>query len=214
MNNDRHYSFADQIILQLQAGLETIIGKPNCHRVNPAENHHEPLLTRAEKKQSAGLMRVNHSGEVCAQALYRGQQMMAHTTTIHEMLATAAHEETDHLVWCQQRLEQLGSHRSYLNAFWYSNAFLIGMLAGYMGDAWSLGFVDETEKQVEAHLAGHLQRLPAADDKSRCIVDQMKSDEMRHGSNARNSGAKELPATIKKIMLLHAKVMTTLAYWI
>jgi ubiquinone biosynthesis monooxygenase Coq7 len=214
MKTARQYSYLDQIILQIQAGLETIVGTPQPQRANPAANLSEPVLTPAEKKQSIGYMRVNHSGEVCAQALYRGQKMAAHSPSVNDMLATAAQEETDHLAWCQQRLNELGGHRSYLNAIWYSKAFFIGVLAGFMGDAWSLGFVNETEKQVEAHLAGHLQLLPTADNKSRCIVSQMQTDEIHHGNVAKNLGANELPDVVKKLMFLHAKVMTTLSYWL
>lgn len=213
-HSSRDYSFADQIILQLQAGLETILGKSTSQRKNPAQHLFESDLTTEEKKQSAGYMRVNHSGEVCAQALYRGQQVSARRTEIQDFLSNAAHEETDHLAWCAERLKELNSHRSYLNAFWYVNAFMMGVLAGCLGDQWSLGFVEETEKQVEAHLASHLNRLPSSDEKSRQIVEQMKQDETTHGHHAKSLGAKNLPDPIKKLMAFHAKVMTLTSYWI
>ncbi|MFK3617324.1 2-polyprenyl-3-methyl-6-methoxy-1,4-benzoquinone monooxygenase [Coxiella burnetii] len=213
-NNSRHYSAIDEAILQGQAMLETLFGKPVAQRENPAKGLSQPALTSAEKKQSIGFMRVNHSGEVCAQALYHGQMATAKNPAVRALFTTAAKEETDHLAWCQERLDELGGHTSYLNAFWYTNSFLIGLLAGLSGDPLSLGFVEETEKQVEIHLADHLRKIPSSDLKSRKIVDYMQQDEIQHGLNARSSGAKELPYLVKKLMAFHAKVMTTLAYWI
>ena len=159
-------------------------------------------------------MRVNHTGEVCAQALYRGHMIAVRSNSVHNLLQKAVIEETDHLAWCHERLRELGGHRSYLNMLWYWNAFFIGVLAGIAGDSWSLGFVTETEKQVEAHLAKHLNQLPKNDVKSHRIVEKMKADEMQHGQSAAAAGAKELPYLIKKCMALHAKIMTTVAYWI
>lgn len=215
-NNLRHYSVIDEAISQHHAFLETLFNRPMmAKRENPAIGLDEqPPLTPAEKKQSVGFMRVNHSGEVCAQALYLGQMVLSKKPTVRVILATAAEEETDHLVWCQERVNELGGHVSYLNIFWYTNAFLIGFLAGCAGDRLSLGFVEETEKQVAAHLAGHLHKLPLTDTKSRKILEQMKKDEIEHGKKAKSGGAKELPYPVKKLMALHAKVMTTFSYWI
>ncbi len=213
-SNYRHYSTLDQLLLQCQAGIETLLGKPMARRDNPAKSLKNPLLNAELKKQSAGFMRVNHTGEVCAQALYRGQLAFSKSTEVSAFLANAAEEETDHLAWCQERLHELGAHTSYLNVFWYTLAFLIGMLAGLSGEGISLGFVEETEKQVEAHLDSHLRKLPIEDTKSRAIVKQMQTDEIEHGQQAKQVGAVELPFMIKKLMALQARVMTTTAYWI
>ncbi len=213
-SNCRDYSFWDQIILHGQAALGTVASQRSPRRENPAKKDAEPTLTPAEKQHSIGLMRVNHTGEVCAQALYRGQMLTAQASAVRAVLTIAAEEETDHLSWCEERLHELGGHTSYLNLFWYVNSFLIGALAGLSGDATSLGFVEETEKQVEAHLASHLNRLPAHDTKSRKIVEHMQHDEIRHGEKAKQTGAAELPSVVKKLMTSHAKVMTTLGYWI
>ena len=213
-NNLRHYSILDEVVLQCHNFIETVFNQSKAKRSSPAEELNEPALTRFEKRNSIGFMRVNHSGEVCAQALYHGQMILSQNSAIRSILATAAEEETDHLAWCKDRIEELGGHISYLNFFWYSNAFLIGLLAGVAGDQLSLGFVEETEKQVDLHLENHLHKLPSADIKSRRIVEQMKRDEVLHGQKAKLAGAKELPYSIKKLMGLHAKVMTILTYWI
>ncbi|AKQ33181.1 2-polyprenyl-3-methyl-6-methoxy-1,4-benzoquinone monooxygenase [Candidatus Coxiella mudrowiae] len=213
-NNLRHYSVLDEVILQYHNFVETVFNQSRARRQSPAKELSEPVLTHSEKQNSIGCMRVNHSGEICAQALYRGQMILSQNSAVQSMLATAVEEETDHLAWCKDRIEELGGYTSYLNIFWYSNAFLIGLLAGASGDLWSLGFVEETEKQVEAHLENHLHKLSSVDVKSRKIVEQMQKDEVSHGQKAKSAGAKELPYTIKKLMGLHAKVMTTLAYWI
>jgi len=157
-------------------------------------------------------MRVNHAGEICAQALYFGQMAMARSPEVYQTLEAAAEEETDHLAWTAQRLQELQSHRSYLNAFWYLQAYLIGLAAGLAGDRWSLGFIEETEQQVTHHLEGHLCRLPLADTKSRKIIAQMRIDEQRHGKTAAQAGARPLPKPIKLLMAAQAKVMTTLAF--
>lgn len=160
------------------------------------------------------LMRVNHSGEVCAQALYQGQAITAKLTTIRDKMEQAAVEENDHLAWTEERIRQLGSHTSYLNPLWFSGSFLIGAVAGMAGDRWSLGFVAETERQVVAHLNGHLARLPALDHKSRAILLQMREDEGRHATTAVESGAATLPKPIRAMMRWTARVMTRTAYWI
>lgn len=212
--NHRHYTPLDHVIMQVNNGLAALFSDVKSSRANPAKNLQEPTLNCDEKKQSIGYMRVNHTGEVCAQALYNGQAVTARSEETRAMLKKASLEETDHLSWCHERLKELGGHRSYLNVFWYGNSFLVGMIAGLAGDQWSLGFVEETEKQVAAHLESHLKKLPTHDVKSRTIVTQMKADEMQHGASAKEAGAAELPTAIKKLMTLHAKVMTFTAYWI
>lgn len=214
-NNFRRYSFLDKIILQCHNFLETVFNQSKAKRQSPAEKFNEaPVLIPSKKRSSIGFMRVNHSGEVCAQALYRGQMVLSKNSEIRSILATIAKEETDHLAWCRDRVEELGGHVSYLNVFLYVNAFLIGLLAGAAGDRWSLGFIEETEKQVEAHLENHLHKLPTADIKSRKIVEQMQKDEVLHGQKAKLAGSEELPYNIKNLMNLHANVMKTLVYWI
>ncbi len=160
----------------------------------------------------SGLMRINHTGEVCAQALYQGQAMTARLTHVRENMERAALEENDHLDWCNNRLQELGGHTSYLNPLWYLGSFTLGATAGLVGDKWSLGFVAETEKQVVKHLENHLQKIPENDQRSRAILEQMKIDEERHGTMALNAGGMELPEPVKKLMGLTSKVMTTLAY--
>jgi ubiquinone biosynthesis monooxygenase Coq7 len=171
-------------------------------------------LSEQEKKHAAGLMRVNHVGEVCAQALYQAQRLTSVSPHLQSQLAHAAKEEEDHLVWCAKRLEELGSRPSLLNPIWFAGSFAIGTLAGLAGDQWSLGFVVETEKQVENHLNSHLEALPLNDLASRSIVEQMRIEEIEHGNMARNLGAKELPEPITKVMGLISQVMTKTAYYL
>jgi len=209
----RDYSFLDKIIIQVDACLLTVFAKHQQYRDYPAKDLHEPDLTSDQKRKSAGLMRVNHSGEVCAQALYNGQLVLARDEQTRSMLQHACDEETDHLAWTEQRLRELNDRTSYLNIFWYLNSFMIGLIASRCGDDWSLGFVEETEIQVTKHLDSHLGKLPAHDTKSQAVVQQMKIDEARHSESAANAGARELTFAIKKLMSLHGKVMTTLAYW-
>lgn len=213
MENMRNYTFFDHCLMALQESVHTLF-TTSVSQNYPARGIKNPDLDNGERRQSSGFMRVNHAGEVCAQALYRGQAVFSKSPQVRGMLERAALEETDHLNWCHERLQELNSHRSYLNPFWYWNSFLMGLVTGYVGDAWSLGFVEETEKQVTQHLQHHLNHLPQNDDKSRTIVEHMQKDEMRHGEHAKKCGAKALPFPIKKLMTLHAKVMTTLAYWI
>lgn len=210
--NPRRYSLIDKTIWQCHSLLETLFIKPVEQQKNPATGFNEHELTSTEKKKSIGFMRVNHSGEVCAQALYHGQMVTVRNHDIRTLLADTAEEERNHLVWCQKRLNELGGHVSYLNFFWYINSFLIGLLAGLSGDSLSLGFMEETEKQVVAHLASHFYKLPSMDLKSRKIIEQMQRDEIQHRKKANVSGAQELPYPVKKLMSLQAKVMTTLAY--
>lgn len=212
--NDRYYNWIDQALMQLDVCMTTLFSETPSKRSNPAANLPEPPLTKAQQQYSASLMRVNHSGEICAQALYEGQLLVARMEKMKDLLQKARDEEIDHLKWTQQRIKELNGHCSYLNGFWYFNSLLIGMLAGLSGDRWSLGFIEETEHQVSKHLEDHLGCLPEADMKSRKIVEQMHIDEAKHGQAAANAGANELPSAIKKLMFLHAKVMTTLTYWI
>lgn len=212
--SERHYSQLDRIILDFDRTLGGIFAdRQTLLRGNPAASRAEIGLGDNELQVSRGLMRVNHAGEVSAQALYHAQALSARSTEVKQSMRQAAEEEEDHLQWCAERLKELQTHTSYLNPLWYSGSFGIGLAAGLLGDRWSLGFVAETERQVVAHLDEHLQRLPAADEKSRAIVEQMKTDEAEHASMAVDTGAAELPATVKRLMHLCSRVMTSTAYW-
>jgi len=209
----RNISPVDKLISQADAALRTIFGNPPLSgRPNPAATHTEIDLSETEKKHIAGLMRVNHSGEVSAQGLYQGQALTARLPKVREKMEQAAIEENDHLVWCQQRLNDLGAHKSLLNPVWYSGSFLIGATAGMLGDKWSLGFVAETEHQVVRHLDEHLKSLPEYDQRSRAILEQMKVDEAKHATTALHHGGAELPGPVKGLMGLMSKVMTRTAY--
>ena len=211
----RQYTFFDKLCLQFDQALKVLTGETQtATRENPAAAVAEPVLDAAQRQHAAALMRVNHVGEICAQALYQGQALTARHDKIKIEMQQAALEENDHLVWCAQRLMELNSRPSYLNPCWYTGAFMIGAIAGWLGDRWSLGFVVETEMQVEAHLAHHLEKLPLHDVKSRMIITQMKLDEAAHAAMARSAGAITLPSSIKRLMHVQAKIMTTLAYWI
>ncbi|MCA0404011.1 MAG: 2-polyprenyl-3-methyl-6-methoxy-1,4-benzoquinone monooxygenase, partial [Proteobacteria bacterium] len=177
-------------------------------RPSPAKQFNEPILNTAEKKYIAGLMRVNHSGEVCAQALYQGQALTAKLDSVKEEMQKAAIEEIDHLAWCEERLKELKAKPSILNPFWYAGSFILGAAAGLAGDKWSLGFVAETEVQVGAHLQKHLTVLPKQDEKTKAILNQMYEDESQHAETARQHGAKELPFIIKMAMQKISKMMT------
>lgn len=207
-------SLLDPVILQLDQALRTLFVPAPTQRPMPGETLPEPELTEAERRHAAALMRIDHVGEICAQALYAGQAFAAASSTVREALKRAAWEETEHLNWTERRIEELGGRKSLLNPLWYAGAWTIGAIAGRLGDAISLGFVAETERQVEAHLAGHLRQLPAADRRSQAILDQMKADEIAHARMAVSLGAAELPSLAKGAMRLAAKVMTTTAYWI
>lgn len=194
--------------------LRTLSGAHTAARPTPIPKENPEALTSQEARLSASLMRVNHVGEVCAQALYNAQLVATRNAALRENFRQAAREETDHLAWTQQRLRELNARPSLLNPIWYAGAFGIGLVAGRIGDGTSLGFVVETEAQVEQHLASHLDRLPALDTASRAIVEQMKIDEAQHGAQARQAGAVELPAPVRWAMRAAAKVMTTTAHYI
>ncbi len=203
----------DRLILEFDNALRSVVGGAHAHRPTPGSDFASNSgLDAVERKHAAGLMRVNHVGEVCAQALYQAQKLVARNPEIQEMLEHSGQEEMDHLAWCETRLQELGSHASYLNPLWYAGSFAIGLAAGLAGDKWSLGFVAETEKQVENHLESHLEKLPKEDQRSRAIVDQMRVDEIAHGQAAKNAGGAKLPEPIQKIMQAMSKVMTTTAY--
>lgn len=213
--NTRRYSPLDQLLIHLDNAVRTVWGAPAVtERSDPADAAPEGELSDAEKRLSAGLMRVNHAGEVSAQALYQGQSLTAKLPTVREKMERAAREENDHLAWCEQRLKVLDSRTSLLSPLWYGGSFAIGALAGLAGDKWSLGFVVETERQVVKHLEEHLQRLPTADHKSRAVLEQMKEDELHHATTALQAGGAELPAPVKKLMAATSKVMTTTARFI
>jgi ubiquinone biosynthesis monooxygenase Coq7 len=201
------------LILAADSALRTLFAEPRASRPTPLAATAELALTEAERRESAALMRVNHVGEVCAQALYTGQALACQNPALRAQLAQASREETDHLAWTQQRLNDLQGRPSLLNPLWFAGAFAIGYAAGkWGGDAVSLGFVVETERQVEAHLQSHMDLLPAADNASRAIVAQMKADEMAHAHMAMKAGAVALPGPVKSVMQLAAKVMTTVAH--
>ena len=203
----------DRFIIEFDTALRSVVGGANAQRPTPGSEYGANIaLDSEQRKHAAGLMRVNHVGEVCAQALYQSQKLVARNSEIKEMLDRSGQEELDHLAWCETRLKELGSHTSYLNPFWYAGSFAIGLAAGLAGDKWSLGFVAETEKQVENHLESHLKKLPEEDDRSRAIVDQMRLDEIEHGQAAVHAGGVTLPEPIQKIMQAMSKVMTTAAY--
>ena len=202
----------DRLLIAAESALRTVSGASRAARPCPGATLPQPQLSQAERRLAASLIRVDHVGEVCAQALYGAQALGTRNAALRAHFEQAAREETDHLAWTQQRLSELHARPSLLNPLWYAGAFGIGLLAARAGDAVSLGFVVETERQVEEHLAGHLQRLPAADLSSRAIVEQMKDDEARHGARAQAAGAATLAAPVRWAMRLAAKVMTTTAH--
>ncbi len=208
----------DTLITGLDQALRVVAGVAAASRPTPtAQAGTQPdatMLDQAERRHSAGLMRVNHVGEVCAQALYNSQARFANSEKMRTQFAQAGREEEDHLAWTAERLRELGSHTSILNPLWYAGAYAMGTLAAKLGDARSLGFVVETERQVEAHLASHLDSLPEHDLKSRAIVEQMRADEAAHGAAAKALGATEAPVPVQKAMEAIAKVMTTTAYYL
>ncbi len=202
----------DPLIISLDNALRTLSGAVHAARPNPAGVLQKETLDPQERRESGALMRVNHVGEVCAQALYQAQALTARTPELRLQMVRASREETDHLAWTQERLVELGGRVSWLNPLWYAGAFGIGLLAGRAGDAVSLGFVVETEKQVEDHLAGHLDRLPAGDTRSRAIVEAMKQDERRHADEAGAAGGAPLPVPLRWLMRGAAKLMTSAAH--
>ncbi|MBA2657247.1 MAG: 2-polyprenyl-3-methyl-6-methoxy-1,4-benzoquinone monooxygenase [Tatlockia sp.] len=207
-------SLVEKLVCEIDLALRTLAPpkQRSTARQSPGETHKESVLDANEKRHIAGLMRVNHSGEVCAQALYQGQALTAELAEIKAKMADAAAEEVDHLAWCEQRLTELDSQPSILNPFWYLGSFLLGALAGCAGDRLSLGFVAETEHQVSAHLQKHLAKLPNQDQKSKAILEQMQEDEAHHAHVAMDAGAVELPLLVKKLMRGVSKLMTYSSY--
>jgi len=206
-------SLIDRFISEFDTALRSVVGGAHAQRSMPGlDKQSTALLDAKQREHAAGLMRVNHVGEVCAQALYQSQKLVARNPEIRQMLDHSGQEEMDHLAWCETRLQELGSHTSYLNPIWYAGSFAIGLAAGLAGDKWSLGFVAETEKQVEHHLESHLQKLPVEDERSRAIIEQMRIDEIEHGKAAIVAGGAVLPEPIQKAMQAMSKVMTATAY--
>ena len=202
----------DQLIIGFDRALRAVAGAPRAARPSPAERVPEAGLAPAEREHSAALMRVNHVGEVCAQALYQGQAITARDASARAGLERAAREEEDHLAWSAARIRELGGRPSLLNPLWYAGSLAMGVAAGALGDRWNLAFLAETERQVEAHLAGHLEALPTSDARTRAVVDAMRSDEAKHRDTAIALGAAELPQPVKAAMRLASRVMTTVAY--
>lgn len=208
----RSFSWQDRLITALDSGLRTVFVPTRASRPSPSAGLAAAPLDETQRREAAALMRVNHVGEICAQALYQSQALFSRTDALHAHFQEAAQEELDHLAWTADRIAELGGHTSHLAPLWWAGAFAWGSLAGLAGDKWSLGFVVETERQVEAHLASHLERLPAEDGPSRAIVDQMKSEEAAHADAALAAGAERLPSPVPELMRAAAKVMTTVAH--
>ena len=202
----------DHLLSRADQALRTMFGgPPPANRESPAADN-QSELNEADREHVAGLMRVNHAGEIAAQALYQGQALTARLDAVRDAMEQAAEEENDHLAWCEERLRELNHQTSRLDPLWFAGSFAIGALAGLAGDRWSLGFVAETERQVVRHLESHLAQLPEADHRTRAILEQMKEDEERHGDNASRAGGAELPEPVRRLMALASKVMTTTAY--
>jgi ubiquinone biosynthesis monooxygenase Coq7 len=212
---ERHYSPFDKVLIGFDQALRTVFGKPlGTERPDPGREEPESDLSEEERDLAGRLMRINHTGEVCAQALYQGQALTAKLPSVRSRMERAAAEENDHLLWCERRIHELGGRTSLLNPLWYAGSFAIGAAAGLAGDKWSLGFVAETEHQVGAHLDSHLTRLSADDHKSRAVLDQMKEDELQHARTAEDAGGVRLPAPIRYAMQLTSRVMTRTVYWL
>lgn len=213
-NMQRRYSTLDKLFTELNRGLAPALEtNAVADRPTPAQSLPEASMSHSEREHAMRLMRVNHAGEVAAQALYHGQAVTAKLPEVRAEMEHAADEENDHLAWCEQRIRELGGEVSALQPFWYAGSFALGVLAGAIGDKWSLGFVAETEKQVVKHLEEHETQLPAEDQKTRAILKQMKQDEAEHGEKAMQAGGAELPEVVQLIMSLSSKVMTKTAYW-
>ncbi|MFW5432733.1 MAG: 2-polyprenyl-3-methyl-6-methoxy-1,4-benzoquinone monooxygenase [Methylophilaceae bacterium] len=204
----------DHVINTFDAALRTVFTEAKPTRKRPDIAIKEDAITEEQKPKVAALMRINHVGEVCAQALYSGQAFTSRNPAIVEALEEAAAEETDHLAWCESRIKELGGRKSLLNPVWYISSFTLGAVAGAIGDKWNLGFLAETEQQVSAHLASHLELLPTEDTKTRTIIEQMHADESAHAQEAHDLGAAELPTPVKKMMKISSKIMTATAYHI
>ena len=207
-------SALDKLILGLDQGLRAVAGSPRARRVNPAEAVPEAELSDKDRRHAASLMRVNHCGEVCAQALYQGQALVSRNIALRVALEAASREEEDHLAWTRERIQELGGRTSLLNPLWYAGSLAMGAAAGALGERWNLGFLAETEVQVEQHLEGHLGRLSNDDQRSRAVIEAMQQDEAGHARTARELGAAELPAPVKQAMRLSARLMTGISYWI
>ena len=208
-----HLDFLDRCLVKFDQALRSCVpGSSNARRLSPAAATKESDLSETDRQHAAGLMRINHTGEVCAQALYQGQAATAKLNDVRQSMETAAAEEIDHLAWCEERLQQLDSRPSALNPLWYSLSYAVGAAAGLAGDKWSLGFVAETEDQVCEHLEEHLDQLPENDNKSRAILETMIADEKHHGESAREAGGAELPAPIKQAMTVMSEVMKKTTY--
>jgi ubiquinone biosynthesis monooxygenase Coq7 len=204
----------DQLIVGFDKGLRTLFAPAQTLREVPGVSLPDGSLDETQRRTSASLMRVNHTGEVCAQALYQGQALTVRHVSAKQALEQAAAEETEHLAWTERRIAELGGSKSVLNPLFYAGSFAIGAVSGLLGDKWNLGFLAETEQQVVRHLEGHLERLPAADQKSRAIVEQMRDDEARHATSAISHGGAELPGPVKAVMKASSKVMTETTYWL
>ena len=204
----------DRLIIEFDKGLRTLFSQAHSARTHPDAHLAEASLDETEKKHAAALMRVNHTGEICAQALYQGQALTARAPVLQRTLQRAAQEETEHLAWTAKRVHELGGHLSLLNPLWYTGSLAIGAVAGLLGDKWNLGFLAETERQVGEHLQSHLHRLPPQDEKSRAIVRQMYTDETGHADIATSLGGAELPQPVQFVMKLNSKLMTGASYWV
>lgn len=211
---NRTLTLVDRTVVALDRALRTLSTTVQAQRPSPADEHAEAELDDRQRRHVAALMRVNHAGEVAAQALYQGQAASARLDEVRAAMERAAAEENDHLAWCERRIRELGGRTSLLNPAWYAGSFAIGALAGLAGDDWSLGFIGETERQVIRHLDGHLDRLPADDARSRALLRQMKTDEAQHGTAAIAAGGRELPPPVRALMELASRVMTKTAYWV
>ncbi len=213
--SQRNYTPLDQWVMNLDTGLRTLFGNPRItERSNPANAQAEAELSEANRELAGRLMRINHAGEVAAQGLYQGQALTAKLPRVREKMQRAAEEENDHLDWCNQRIKEMGTHISYLNPLWYAGSMTIGALAGLAGDKWSLGFIAETEHQVVHHLDSHLQQITLDDQKTRAILEQMKTDESQHAGMAQSAGGTPLPWPAKKLMELTSTIMTRTAWWL
>lgn len=210
----RHYNAIDELIFIFDMGIKSLISSEYTDRESPAAKVKPSKMTPAECKHSEGLMRINHTGEVCAQALYQGQALLCRDKKIKTQLLQAAKEEYDHLKWCETRLNELNGRRSFLNPLWYLGSLSMGVMAGLAGSGYNLGFLAETEKQVEAHLTNHLSLLPKSDKKSQAILKQMRQEEVTHANYALASGAKTIPQSLQRLMASVSKIMTNVAYWV
>jgi ubiquinone biosynthesis monooxygenase Coq7 len=204
----------DTLIIEFDRALRTVFAPAPTRRASPGDAVADAELSAEERRHAAALMRVNHCGEICAQALYQGQALTSRDPSVRDALAKAAQEETEHLNWTERRIEELGGRKSFLNPLFYAGALAMGVAAGKLGDKWNLGFLAETERQVEGHLEDHLARLPAQDQRSRRILEQMKQDEIRHAEMALHHGAAELPQPVKQAMKASSRLMTTGAYYL